>query len=121
MTIVQDIGHLILPVDDIGKALAFYRDLLGFRLVGKENPVWTVVETTGGQLTLWKNPKLPKVGTGPNGEGTPFEFHVGDFDRAASLLESRGIRVKRDDAHAGVLWDPFGNALRLHDHREEAR
>ncbi|MCI4371475.1 MAG: VOC family protein [Thermoplasmata archaeon] len=119
MAIIQDIGHLILPVNDMDDALAFYRDLLGFHLVGKASPVWTVIETKGGQVTLWRSKELAKVAYGPKGEDTPFEFHVGDFEKAAAVLVSHGKRVKRVSAHGGIFWDPFGNALRVHDHREE--
>lgn len=118
MAIIQDIGHLIIPVDDMPKALAFYRDLLGFRVAGKGSPVWTVIETQGGQVTLWRTEKLAKVAYGPKGEDTPFEFHVEDFEKAAALLESKGVRLKRSGAGAGVIWDPFGNVFRVHDHRE---
>ena len=118
MAIIQDIGHLILPVDDMPKALAFYRDLLGFRVVGKGSPVWTVIEAQGGQVTLWSTDKLAKVSYGPEGEDTPFEFHVEDFEKAADLLESKNIRVKRFSISTGIVWDPFGNAFRVHDHRE---
>jgi len=116
--IVQDIGHLLLPVDDMDKALAFYRDLLGFHVVGKGSPVWTVIGTKGGQLTLWRTSEIPKVALGPKGDSSPFEFHVENFEDAASALESKGVRVRRTGAHAGTVWDPFGNVLRLHDHRE---
>ncbi|HWM51609.1 MAG TPA: VOC family protein [Thermoplasmata archaeon] len=118
MGIVQDIGHILLPVDDMEKALAFYRDLLGFRVVGKGSPVWTVIETKGGQLTLWRTSEIPKVALGPKGDSSPFEFHVENFEAAASTLESKGIRVRRSGAHAGTIWDPFGNVLRVHDHVE---
>ena len=116
--IVQDIGHILLPVDDMEKALAFYRGLLGFRVVGKDSPVWTVIETTGGQLTLWRTSEIPKVALGPRGDSSPFEFHVENFEDAASQLESKGVRVRRSGPHAGTVWDPFGNVLRFHDHRE---
>lgn len=119
MALIQDMGHIILPVDDMTKALEFYRDLLGFRVAGKGSPVWTVLETQGGQVTLWRTSELSKVAYGPKGEDTPFEFHVEDFEKAAALLESRHVRVTRFTTHAGVVWDPFGNAFRLHDHREE--
>ena len=118
MGIVQDIGHILLPVDDMDKALAFYRDLLGFRVVGKGSPVWTVIETKGGQLTLWRTSEIPKVALGPKVDSSPFEFHVDNFEGAASDLESKGIRVRRNEAHGGTIWDPFGNVLRLHDHIE---
>ena len=116
MAIIQDIGHLILPVDDMPKALAFYRDLLGFQLVGTANPVWTVIEARGGQVTLWCTDKLAKVAYGPDHEGTPFEFHVEDFGKSADLLESQAVRVKRASPNSGIDWEPFGNAFRLHDH-----
>ena len=118
MAIIQDIGHLILPVDDMPKALAFYRDLLGFQVVGKGSPVWTVIEVRGGQITLWRTDKLVKVAYGPDHDDTPFEFHVEDFGKAADLLESNGVRVKRSSPSSGVVWDPFGNVFRVHDHRE---
>jgi len=116
--IVQDIGHILLPVDDMDKALAFYRDLLGFRVVGKASPVWTVIETKGGQLTLWRTSEIPKVALGPKADSSPFELHVANFEEAASNLESKGIRVRRNGVHGGAIWDPFGNVLRLHDHLE---
>src|SRR5438477_573536 len=90
--IVHDIGHIVLPVDEMEKALSFYRDLLGLRVVGKGSPVWTVIETEGGQLTLWRTTEIPKVALGPNGDASPFEFHVDNFEIAASALESKGIR-----------------------------
>ncbi len=119
MAVIQDIGHLIVPVDDMEQALAFYRDLLGFRVAGKGSAVWTVVETQGGQVTLWRTNELAKVAYGPKGEDTPFEFHVSDFAKTAALLESEGVRLKRFTANAGVVWDPFGNVFRVHDHRDE--
>src|SRR5206468_10361061 len=118
VVIVHASGRTVLPVHEMEKALWFSRDLLGWRVVGKGSPVWTVIETEGGQLTLWGTTEIPKVALGPNGDASPFEFHVDNFEVAASALESKGIRVRRDGAHAGTIWDPFGNVLRLHDHRE---
>ena len=118
MAIVKDIGHIVLPVDDMERGLAFYRDLLGFRVVGKRSAVWTAIETAGGQLTLWRTSEIPKISLGAKGDRTPFELHVDNFEAAALILEAKGLRVQRDDANAGTIWDPFGNVLRLHDHRE---
>src|SRR5438105_13895653 len=86
MAIIQDIRHPILPVDDMPKALAFYRDLLGFRAVGKGSPVWPVIEAQGGQVTLWSTDKLAKASSRRDGEHTPFEFHVEGANKAADLL-----------------------------------
>jgi len=117
MALVTDIGHLLIPVTDMGKALSFYRELLGFRVVGEVNPVWTIVEAPGGRLTLYAEEKLPRLSLGPKGEGTVISLHVQNFEEAADLLESKGVRVKRDGVSDGVVWDPFGNVIGLHDHR----
>src|SRR5437899_11238286 len=99
-------------------ALVFYRASHGFRVGGIGSSVWAVVETKGGLFTLWGTTEIPKVALGPKGDSSPFEFHVENFETAASALESKGIRVRRNGAHAGTIWDPFGNVLRVHDHIE---
>lgn len=117
MAIVRDIGHFLLRVEDMGKALAFYRDLLGFRVLGKENPEWTEIEVEGGRLALYRARTVVPLALGPSGRDTPLNLHVENFEEAASFLESRGVRVYRDGPQSGVVWDPFGNAIGLHDHR----
>lgn len=116
--LVTDLGHLLVPVKDMDSALAFYRDLLGFQVEGEENPVWTVVAVQGGRLTLYRQARLPPIALGPDGRWSPYQLHVANFKEAADLLESEGHRVMREDDHTGAAWDPFGNVLGLHDHRE---
>src|SRR5207247_11423311 len=114
----RDPTPILFHVHDSEKTHAVYLDLLGFRVFGKKSQVWTEIETKGGQLNLWRTSEIPKVALGPKGDSTPFEFHVENFEAAASDLESKGIRVRRNGAHAGTMWDPFGNVLRVHDHIE---
>lgn len=116
--LVSDIGHIAIPVQDMKRALGFYRDLLGLAVEGKEDAVWTVIAAKGGRLTLYRLKDFVPIAIGPEGEGTPFLFHVEDFGKAAEILESKGVRVKRETGHSGIVWDPFGNALGLHDHLE---
>ncbi|MGI0148362.1 MAG: VOC family protein [Thermoplasmata archaeon] len=115
-SLVSDIGHIAIPVREMKKALGFYRGLLGFGIEGKENSVWTVITMQGVRLTLFRQKDFPPVALGPKGEKTPFLFHVKDFRKAADFLESRGVQVKRAGEHEGIVWDPFGNVLGLHDH-----
>ena len=116
MGLVTDIGHLVLQVGDMEEALRFYRDGLGFRVTDVEGPMWTVVETAGGALTLYRRPnpvpcELP-------GQESPFNLHVANFEEAADALEAAGYQVHRNGDHEGFVRDPWGNVLRLHDHRE---
>jgi catechol 2,3-dioxygenase-like lactoylglutathione lyase family enzyme len=119
--ILSGIGHIVIPVHDMNLALAFYRDTLGFPIVGKESPVWTVVDAKGVELTLYLQPDAARIALGPDGEDSPFFFHVASFPRAAVALEKRGFRLKRLDEHQGLVWDPSGNVLGLHDHRRKGR
>src|SRR5436309_7797215 len=112
MGVVQDIGHILLPVDNMEKALAFYRDLLGFRVVGKGSPVWTVIETKGGQLTLWRTSEIPKVARRPKGGPSPLELQVEHFQAAAADLVAKGIRTCRTGEHAGTRWNRLGAVRR---------
>ncbi|MGC2289328.1 MAG: VOC family protein [Thermoplasmata archaeon] len=113
------IGHLVIPVGDMPLALHFYRDVLGFVVVGDEDPVWTVVNAGGAELTLFLRPDSPRIALGKNGEDSPFALHVADFSAAARASREDGCRVKKLDEHQGILWDPSGNVFALHDHRED--
>jgi catechol 2,3-dioxygenase-like lactoylglutathione lyase family enzyme len=119
-SLVSDIGHITIHVRDMKQALEFYRDLLGFSVEGKIDPVWTVIGTSGGRLTLFRQKEFHPIAVGPDGDETPFNFHVPNFGKAASVLESKGMRVKRETDHSGRVWDPFGNAIGLHDHLESS-
>ncbi|HKS59588.1 MAG TPA: VOC family protein [Thermoplasmata archaeon] len=111
-------GHVVLTVDDMEKAVEFYRDILGFPIVGRTDPVWTVVDAHGLQLTLYRLPEAPRLALGADGDDSPFYFHVGNFEETAAWLESKQVRVKRIDARQGIAWDPAGNVLGFHDHRK---
>jgi catechol 2,3-dioxygenase-like lactoylglutathione lyase family enzyme len=118
---VSGIGHIVIPVHDMQLALGFYRDALGFGVVGEENPVWTVVDAKGASLTLFLQDDSPRIALGKDGDESPFFFHVSNFLDSATELEKRGFRVKRLDGNQGIVWDPSGNVLGLHDHRTESR
>jgi len=117
MGLVTDIGHIVIAVKDMEASLSFYRDLLGFSVVGEVTPVWTVIETPGGRLTLYREEHSPPLALGVNGEATILNFHVANFEEVADFLVSKGVKVKRDGVSGGVAWDPYGNVIGLHDHR----
>lgn len=115
--VVSEFGHLIRNVKEMDSTVHFYRDVLGFPVVGKLNPVWTVVNAQGVKLTLFLQPRGPRLAFGRRKDDSPLYLHVQNFDKAATALESSGYRVVRVDPHQGVVWDPAGNLIGLHDHR----
>jgi catechol 2,3-dioxygenase-like lactoylglutathione lyase family enzyme len=116
--LVEGVGHIIIPVDDMDVSLQFYRDLLGFPVRGKISPVWTELDAGGFPLTLYRDPDSARIALGPEGNDTPLVFHVADYPAAEATLREKGIRFHREGDQQGIVWDPSGNVLRLHDHRK---
>ena len=114
--IVFRMGHIVIPVHDMKLALHFYRDTLGFSVKGKEDPVWNVVDAGGVPLTLYRDADSPRIALGKDGDDSPLILHVTNFATAAHALETKGFKVKRVDERQGIVWDPSGNVLGLHDH-----
>ncbi len=112
--LVSDIGHIVLQVGSMDEALKLYRDTLGFE-VKEQSPEWTVVTTKLGELTLYKTPKTTPLVL-RDSEDTPINLHVTDFQKAADILEKKGYSVKRRGRGSGILHDPWGNTIALHDH-----
>lgn len=120
MPLITDIGHLIIQVKDMDEALVLYRDTLGLEIdpLQSRNPVWKVLRTKGGSVTLYKRAEVvPLVLEDP--EASPIELHVADFEQAAKALRAKGYSVKASGENAGTLIDPWGNRIRLHDHRRD--
>jgi len=114
--LISDIGHIILQVGDMDKAVNLYCETLGFELK-EHSPEWSVISTKLGELTLYKTPKItPLVLRGA--DVTPISLHVTSFEEAADQLEKKGYSVKRKGKNSGTLEDPWGNMIDLHDHRK---
>ena len=114
--LVEGVGHIILPVKDMDASIGFYRDFLGFGVKGGVNPIWTELDAGGFPLTLYRDEESPPVALGPRGDGTPIVFHVASYAVAEAELRRVGVRFEREGEYQGVIWDPSGNVLRLHDH-----
>lgn len=115
---LMGIGQIALPVDDIGRATAFYRDALGLPFLFAAPPQLAFFDCSGVRLML----SAPEGGTAPGG-GSVVYFNVADIDAAFQTLRSRGVAFT-DATHliaklaTGELWmtffrDPAGNLLAL--------
>lgn len=78
------IDHLILNVNDVPSSVSFYRDVMGFELVGEDGP-FTVIRVSE-DFTL----QLAPWGTGGN-EHLAFALSREGFDSVFARLKERGI------------------------------
>ena len=114
--LLLDVAQIALTVQDLPKATAFYRDVLGMKFLFDAG---TMAFFQCGSLRL-----MIGQGTQPStSEGTIVYFRVSDIDAAARLLESRGVefiqqphlvaRMKSHDLWLAFLKDTSGNTLGL--------
>lgn len=119
----QRIGHVVLKVRDLDRSLAFYRDLLGFRVAGEMSNVMLFLSATGenhhdlGLLRVGDQAPSPV----PNAVGL---YHVAiqlrDLDAlrdAHALLVERGLLKGAADhgvSRSVYTADPDGNEIELY-------
>ena len=118
------LDHLIVPVNDLGDTLAFYRDVLGFRADGMHGP-FTVVRVSADLILLFAQFATP------GGFHMAFSFGPDRFDRIVSDIRANAVpygdRFDRADNGAGpapqpgatgeepgiYLLDPSGHLIEL--------
>lgn len=114
----------VVPVSDVDRAIAFYRDTLGLTLLERrddlpDNPE-AEFEGAGGRLVAYRS-----VGAGQS-RATVAAFEVDDLDAAVAALRDRGVAFEEydlpglkteggiaamGDSRAAWLKDPDGNIL----------
>jgi methylmalonyl-CoA/ethylmalonyl-CoA epimerase len=112
------IGQIAVVVHDLPRAVAFYRDALGMRLLFEAPPMMAFFDCGGVRLML-SVPSAPEL----DHPASIIYYAVDDIQAAVRTLVSRGVafdtepRVIARLPHA-VLWmaafrDPDGNILEL--------
>ncbi len=112
----RNIVQAAVTVTDLGRATAFYRDVLGLPLM---------FETNGMLFFQTGNVRL-LVGLNPNGapsDGSALYFDAPDIDALRAGLEARGVEfaeptevLQRTETHElklALFRDPDGNLLGL--------
>lgn len=113
------IAQVALPVRDLSRAIAFYRDALGMRFLF-ETPALAFFDAAGVRLML----AAPEAqGAGDDRRSSVLYFAVKDIEHAVKALRARGVHFVRDPHVAARLpqhdlWLAFfedgeGNTLAL--------
>ena len=114
---INGIAQVALGVRDLGRATAFYRDVLGLKMLF-EAPGMAFFDAGGVRLLLGD----PSAGGTPGG-GTIVYFAVPDVRPAAEALGRRGAAVRQEphcvaktaerEVWVAFLEDPEGNTFAL--------
>jgi predicted enzyme related to lactoylglutathione lyase len=101
-------------VSDLKRAMAFYRDVLGLRVVREDEGSWAEFDAGGRRFAVHSAGDGQPVVTG----GATAVFSVNDLDRAKAELAGRGVAFGHEGAVEGwarfaSLQDPDGNTLQL--------
>jgi catechol 2,3-dioxygenase-like lactoylglutathione lyase family enzyme len=107
-------GNVTVMVSDMGKATAFYRDVLGFRVAREYGGEWTDLEGAGLKIGLHPGGKRP---LNPHARHLSIGLQVDDLDAAAKALSAKGVKFEEAPADRGIrlayFGDPDGNPLYL--------
>lgn len=105
-------GSSVLYVADMKRALRFYIETLGMKLVEERGALEQVIDAGQGFTLTLRFEEVP----GAHVRGAPLEFHVRDFSNARTIYENRGIAFRDElleSVHIAHFADPDGNALSL--------
>ena len=110
---VSGIEEIVIEVEDLDRAIAFYEDVVGLKLRSRgAEEAWFKV---GDQwLALFKK---GREGTGPH-----FAFRIAeeDADRVEEAMKAQGVPIETGDYSGGpsvYILDPDGNKIELHAKR----
>ena len=81
---LTSLGQILMPVKDLARALAFYRDTLGIRFLF-EVPRMAFFDLDGVRLMLAEQDE------NANHSGSLLYYRVDDIEGAAALLSGRGV------------------------------
>jgi catechol 2,3-dioxygenase len=124
-----DIGHVHLKVSDLERALAFYRDVLGFEVMARYGEEAVFISAGGYHHHIGLNTWESKGGSPPP-RGTTGLFHVAirypdrkTLSEAVRAVLAAGIRLDGASDHgvseAIYLRDPDQNGIELYRDRPE--
>jgi catechol 2,3-dioxygenase-like lactoylglutathione lyase family enzyme len=112
--VVERLDLVFYWVSDLQRAVTFYRDVLGLKLIRQDSATWAEFDAGGHRFALHS------VGDGQpvSGGGATAVFAVGDLDRARSELSVKGVTFTHEGdvegyARFASFLDPDGNTIQL--------
>lgn len=118
--IARAVDHVSLPVRDLARALAFYRDLVGLEPIPRPalgvDGAWLAVGSA--QVHLIVTPPGVAVDEPPpslNPVASHVAFAIDDYAATLERLRREGLEVLETSPELGQMWvrDPDGHVIEL--------
>lgn len=115
-------NHAMIYVKDVERALGFYRDLLGFKLIEdfvyENKPVYARLHAPGGDATIALHQAGPDDSV--SSDGVRLYFEVGELDAFCRKLQQKNFYVTKLPSMMPWGWrhaylnDPDGHEISLY-------
>ncbi len=109
--------RILVYVENLEKAISYYRDILGFKPLGGVDGVNYEFETSGPPVVLHKGGKASKK---PRGLVGPVpRFQVPSIQQVIDTYKQRGVRIVQDVLEVSHGWIAFiadfeGNVFQIY-------
>ena len=118
---LKALNHVSFPVQDLDRAVHFYRDVLGLAPIPRPDlpfPGAWLGGSGGIQVHLIEPPPGAPLGSPPpslNPLGGHIAFAIDDYDAVVAALHEAGIETLEAGPEVGQLWvrDPDGHLIEL--------
>ena len=109
-------------VTDLDRSIAWYRDVLGFRLLYRRDDIaWCELETDVARVNVGLSERREAGGPG----GATLTFGVEDMEAAKAVLDEKGVRQDGEIVEIPLMvrlltfFDPDDNALMFYQELQQ--
>lgn len=119
----QKIAFIHYCTENLDRALKFYRDVLGFKLL-VHNEEWVEFEVGGQRLALRQVDPMPPKPEGSHPNGAMIWLEARPIEKTIAFLKENNINIINElDKHSygktATLEDPDGNLIGLYEPPEK--
>ena len=122
--VLFNVRRLLVYVENLDRAVAYYRDVLGFKPMGGQDGVNFEFATSGPPLVLHRDGRSSDEPRGRNGMVPSFQV-AGGIHELIETYRKRGVRIVHEVLEVPHGWVAFiadleGNVLQIYQAKERS-